>query len=67
MTETLADALPAEIERVTLTAGLYMSVPGGQFAAAMMLADVRAAQQAIMRGDVVEMVRIYQELKEWKE
>jgi len=67
MNTTLAEALPSEVERVIRLAKLYMSVPFGYLSANMMLSDVRAAQQAIQCGDIVEMLRLYESLKEWKD
>lgn len=63
--DTLADALPREMARVRdEVIPLYLSVPNGQFAVAMMRADLAAAAKAMMEGDVVQMLRIYQSLKE---
>lgn len=63
---TLADALPAEIARVAELKGVYQSLPGGAgaFGAMMMAAALARAQKAIGDGDIVEMIRSYQELKE---
>lgn len=64
--ETLGDALPKEIERVQEIIKEYESVPGGQFAAAFMKKDIQTAMAAMTEGDVVKMMTIYNELKEWK-
>ena len=60
---TLADALPKEIERVQELIPIYMSVPMGFIAAGMMKESIRKAHAAMMAGDVVEMLRVYEDLK----
>ena len=66
--ETLGTALPAkmkEIREVHIPA--YRSIgPNGQFAIAMMNAALTQAEQAMAQGDVVEMIRAYEELKSFK-
>ena len=67
MTDTLADALPREQERVRELIPMYESIgPAGAFAVAMIKASLRAADQAVMSGDVVQMIRAYNDLKEYK-
>lgn len=57
-TETLADALPKEMARVREVLGLYREIgPAGMFGAAMIEQDLRAADRAVMSGDVVAMLR----------
>ncbi len=68
MTEinTLADALPREMARVRdEILPVYDSVPHGGFAAAMMRRDLDRAAKAMTAGDVVEMLRAYQALKDY--
>lgn len=65
--ETLAEALPKEIERVQELIKEYESVPMGFIAASLMRKDVELALKAIISGDIVGMVIIYKHLKEWKE
>lgn len=60
---TLADALPKEIERVQELIPIYMSVPMGFIAAGMMKESIRKAHAAMMAGDVVGMLRVYEDLK----
>jgi hypothetical protein len=65
---TLGDDLPREIARVrdrVIPAYLECG-PGGAFAVAMMRADLDRASKAMIEGDIVEMVCVYQSLKEWK-
>jgi hypothetical protein len=65
---TLGDELPREIARVRdeLIPAYLECGPGGMFAVAGMRADLDAASKAMIEGDVVEMVRVYKALKEWK-
>lgn len=65
MTEpmTLAQALPREIERVQELLPLYDAIPTGIFAATMMRNSIKIAHEAMMNGDVVEMLRVYEDLK----
>ncbi len=63
--DTLGDALPREMARVRdEVMPPYIEIgPPGQFALAMMRADLDRAAKAMAEGDVVEMLRVYQELK----
>jgi hypothetical protein len=63
---TLGEALPLEIERVQELIKDYESVPNGNFAAAMMRSDIKAARIAILNGDLAEMVRSHITLKEYE-
>jgi hypothetical protein len=57
-TQTLADALPKEMARVREVLGHYKEIgPAGMFGAAMIEQDLRAADSAVMSGDVVAMLR----------
>ncbi|HEX5242562.1 MAG TPA: hypothetical protein VFW23_04805 [Tepidisphaeraceae bacterium] len=63
--ESLGDALPREISRVrdhVLPAYLAIG-PAGVFAASMMRADLDAASKAMIEGDTVAMIRVYESLK----
>lgn len=65
--ETLGDALPKEMARVRdkiLPAYLEIG-PSGAFAASMMRQDLDAAAKAMIEGDVVKMVQVYESLKEY--
>lgn len=56
--ETLADALPKEMARVREVLGHYREIgAAGMFGAAMIEQDLRAADRAVMSGDVVAMLR----------
>jgi hypothetical protein len=63
MTDSLADALPREIERVQELLPLYDAIPTGIFAATMMRNSIKAANAAMVAGDVVAMIRCYEDLK----
>lgn len=64
--ETLGDALPNEISRVNDLIVEYKSVgPPGYFAASMMKASVDNAVRALASGDVIEMIRAYEDLKSY--
>ena len=62
---TLADALPREIERVRDELMPQYKAIGnpGILAYTMMQLSVKAAERAIAAGDVVAMLRAYQDLK----
>jgi hypothetical protein len=67
-TQTLGDALPKEIARVSdevLPAYLEIGA-AGQFAATMMRADLDRASKAMIEGDLPEMVLVYQALKGYR-
>jgi hypothetical protein len=64
MAESLAEALPREQARVREILGHYKEIgPAGIFGAAFIEADLREADQAVMSGDVVRMIRAYEKLK----
>lgn len=68
MSESLGEALPKEIARARKILGYYREIgPAGIFGATMIEAELREADQAMMSGDVVAMMRIYKELQEIKE
>lgn len=61
---TLGTELPKEMARVRELLPLYDAIPTGVFAATMIRADLDRAAKAMMEGDVVEMIRAYQALKD---
>lgn len=63
MADSLADALPREIERVQELLPLYDAIPTGVFAATMMRESIKQAHAAMVAGDVVSMIRCYENLK----
>lgn len=65
-TDTLADALPREMARVRdhVLPHFVELGPVGIFGATFIRADLDAAARALASGDVVEMIRLYKELKE---
>lgn len=63
--DPLGDALPREIARVrdkVLPAYLEIG-PAGAFAASLMRADLDRASKAMIEGDIVAMVQVYESLK----
>lgn len=64
---SLGEALPAEMARIrdVLIPAYQECGVGGQFALAMMRADLDRAAKALIEGDVVEMLRVYQSLKDY--
>lgn len=63
--KTLADELPKECARVRTVLGYYREIgPAGAFGAMMIERDLAAADRAMAEGDVVEMLRAYETLKE---
>ena len=61
--DTLAAALPREIERVAKLIPQYRAVEMGFIAAGMMQRSLDAAQAAIASADLVGMIRAYEDLK----
>lgn len=63
--ETLADALPKEMARVREVLGHYKAIgPAGTFGAAMIEQYLRAADAAVISGDVVKMLQAYKALQD---
>lgn len=62
---TLGEALPAEMARVRdKVMPAYIEIgPPGQFALAMMRASLDVATKALAEGDVIAMMRAYEDLK----
>lgn len=66
--KTLGEDLPIQTARVRELIGLYREIgPAGTFAIMMMEKALRRADKAMIEGDIVEMIAVYQELKEFKE
>lgn len=65
--QTVGDALPAECARVREVLGHYREIgPAGMFGAMMIEQDLRAADAAMISGDVVAMIRALNALREIK-
>ena len=67
MSESLGEALPREMARVRdEVMPMYLEIGiAGMPAATLMRRDLDAAAKAMMEGDLPEMIRVYQSLKEW--
>ena len=64
MSASLAEALPAEMARVREVLGYYREIgPAGNIGAMFIEADLREADQAVMSGDVVRMLRVFTTLQ----
>lgn len=62
---TLGDDMPKQQARVRELLGVYKSIGvSGQFGAMMIENDLREADEAVISGDVVRILRAYQALKE---
>ena len=62
---SLAEELPKEMARVREVLGHYHQIgPAGMFGAALIEQDLRAADAAVMSGDVVAMMKSYETLKQ---
>ena len=61
---TLGTALPREMARVRdKVLPIYLTIPTGTFAAAMMRHSLDQAAKALAEGDVIAMLRAYEDLK----
>ena len=59
----LAEELPKEQQRVRELLEVYNTIPTGAFGAMMIRQALDRAEQAASSGDVVAMLRSYEELK----
>ena len=66
MTESLAEALPKEQERVREIVAIYDTIPAGALASAMMRQSLSRAERAVASGDVGQMMASLQELREYE-
>ncbi len=65
---SLGEELPKEQARVRRLILLYRDIgPAGAFAIHFMEDALRRADKAVIEGDVVAMLQVYQELKDFKE
>ena len=68
--ESLGEALPKECERVRKLILMYndpLLNGAGKFASMMMEQSLKNADKAIMSGDIVEMLKCYEDLKGYTE
>jgi hypothetical protein len=63
--ESLGEKLPKELARVRVILGHYKEIgPAGMFGAVMIEQSLRAADQAIISGDLIAMIRAYKDLQD---
>ena len=63
--KSLGEAFPKEQARVREILGLYKEIgPAGAFGAAMIEAELNRADEALVSGDVVAMIRSYEALRQ---
>lgn len=68
MGKSLGDAFPEEQARLRRLLQQYREIgPVGIFGATMIEDCLRRADQAAISGDVVQMARLYQEMREFEE
>lgn len=65
MAENLIEALLSEIDRVQEIIKVYTDIPGGRLAAYIMQAVINEGKRAMGSGDIIEMINVYDELKEY--
>jgi hypothetical protein len=63
MTENMATALANEIGRNRELLEVYKKIPTGGFGAAMIDADIKFAISALASGDVIEILKAYERMK----
>ena len=59
----LVDGFKQELERARELLIVYQGIPTGQFGVIMIKEAIERAETSILTGDVVEMIRSYNELK----
>jgi len=65
---SLGEALPLEIERCQEMLAQYVAIgPSGLFGAMMIRPALSKAIKALAEGDVVQMIRSYEELKTFED
>ena len=63
--ESLGEALPKEQARVREILGHYKEIgPAGNFGVIMIEQSLRKADQAVVSGDVIAMIKVFKELNE---
>ena len=63
MSKSVGEAFPEEQARVRELLALYKTIPTGFFGAAMIEQVLKRADQAAISGDIVAIIRSYEELK----
>ena len=62
----LIDGLKNEIKRCEQLLEIYKSIPQGAFAIIMIKRDIGRAEQALINGDIVEMIKCFKALQDCK-
>lgn len=62
--KTLGDALPEELERCRELLEIYRTIPTGFFGAAMINQAITEGERALDSGDLVQMIKAYESLRE---
>lgn len=66
--ESVGTALPKEMARVREVLGHYKEIgPAGKWGAAMIEQSLRMADEAVISGDIVAILRAYEDLKSIKD
>jgi len=60
----IIEGIQSELARVREVLKYYEEIPQGQFGALMIKRTIAEAESAVAHGDVVEMIRTHQDLKE---
>lgn len=63
-TQNLMDGILSEMNRAREILAMYEEIPQGAFGAAMIKMSVARAEKAISSGDIVEILKCYNDLKE---
>lgn len=64
---SVGEAFPQEQARCRELLALYRTIPTGAFAALMIEQALQRADKAAISGDVLEILKSYEELKSFKE
>lgn len=64
---SVGEEMPKEMKRVRELIQLYLAVPNGHFAAAIMAGALDRAAVALSQGDIIQILHSYKELKEFHE
>jgi len=63
MSQTVGEDIQVEIKRNQELLQLYKEIPTGLFGATMIQADIDSAIKALAEGDIIEILKAYERLK----